>query len=61
MLRIIALSRRLLACARGSTLVGYSSLMLLFALAAITVLGRVNADGDGDVATPRARNDLSAE
>ena len=41
----IALSRRLLACARGSTLVGYSSLMLLFAIAAIAVLGQVNAGG----------------
>ncbi len=45
MRRPIALSRRLLTCVRGSTLVGYSSLMLLFAIAAITVLGRVNADG----------------
>jgi hypothetical protein len=58
MRRTIALSRRLLACVRGSTLVGYSSLMLLFAIAAITVLGRVNA---GDSEPPRNLNAISSD
>jgi uncharacterized membrane protein len=35
----IAAARRLLGCARGAALVGYTSLMLLFAVAAIAVLG----------------------
>jgi hypothetical protein len=39
MQRAIAVSRRLLACIRGAALVGYTSLMLLFAVAAIAVLG----------------------
>jgi hypothetical protein len=59
MRRAIALSRRLLTCGRGSTLVGYSSLMLLFAIAAITVLGRVNV-GDG-MEPPRNLNALSSD
>jgi hypothetical protein len=57
--RAIALSRRLLTCARGSTLVGYSSLMLLFAIAAITVLGRVNVGGGTE--PPRNLNALSSD
>lgn len=43
----IAASRRLLACVRGAAMVGYTSLMLLFAVAAITVLGHA-----GDVPKP---------
>ena len=35
---LIAPCIRVLACARGSTLVGYSSLALLVAIAAITLL-----------------------
>jgi hypothetical protein len=31
--------RRLLACPRGTALVGYTSLILLFAMAAVTMLG----------------------
>ena len=58
MRRPIALARRLLACARGSTLVGYSSLMLLFAIAAITVLGRVHVDGSEP---PRNLNVISSD
>jgi hypothetical protein len=43
MQRAIAVSRRLLVCPRGTALVGYTSLMLLFAVAALIVLG--HADG----------------
>ena len=39
MQRATAAARRLLSCARGAALVGYTSLMLLFAVAAIAVLG----------------------
>jgi hypothetical protein len=39
MQRATAAARRLLSCARGSALVGYASLMLLFAVVAIAVLG----------------------
>ena len=39
MQRAIAGARRLLACARGAALVGYTSLMLLFAVAAVAMLG----------------------
>jgi hypothetical protein len=35
----IASRQRLLSCKRGSTLVGYSSLMLLVAIAAIALIG----------------------
>jgi len=34
----IATARRLLVCRRGSVLIGYTSLMLLFAIAAIAML-----------------------
>jgi Flp pilus assembly pilin Flp len=34
--------RRLLACERGAALVGYTSLMLLFAVAAIAMLGHAS-------------------
>ena len=40
--------RRLSACARGSTLVGYSSLMLLVAIAAITLLAPGDMAFDGN-------------
>ena len=39
MQRAIAAARRLLGCARGAALVGYTSLMLLTAVAAIAMLG----------------------
>jgi hypothetical protein len=35
----ITVARRLLARARGAALVGYTSLMLLFAVAAVAMLG----------------------
>jgi hypothetical protein len=37
-------SIRALACRRGSTMVGYSSLALLVAIAAITLLGHANTE-----------------
>jgi hypothetical protein len=42
MQRAIAGARRLLACARGAALVGYTSLMLLFAVAAVAMLGHAS-------------------
>jgi len=42
---------RVLACERGSTLVGYSSLALLVAIAAITLLARPDV-GTGAVQRP---------
>jgi Flp pilus assembly pilin Flp len=42
MQRAIAAARRLLRCARGATLVGYTSLMLLTAVAAIAMLGHAS-------------------
>jgi hypothetical protein len=38
----IAAARRLLSCVRGAALVGYTSLMLLTAVAAIAMLGHAN-------------------
>jgi len=35
--------RHLLSCPRGTALVGYTSLILLFAMAAVTVLGHLSA------------------
>jgi hypothetical protein len=43
---------RVLACRRGSTMVGYSSLALLVAIAAITLLGHADTETDG-AASPR--------
>jgi len=43
---------RLLACRRGSTMVGYSSLALLMAIAAITLMGHGDGDSGG---APRQR------
>lgn len=51
MRRALAKSRRLLACVRGAALVGYTSLMLLFAVAAIAVVGHT---GGGAKPTHRA-------
>jgi hypothetical protein len=42
-MRAIAISRRLLACPRGTVLVGYTSLMLLVAVAAIVMLGHADS------------------
>jgi hypothetical protein len=36
---------RILACRRGSTMVGYSSLLLLVAIAAITLMGHSDSGG----------------
>jgi hypothetical protein len=41
-------ARDLLACDSGSTLVGYSSLMLLVAIAAITLMYQTDVGGGGD-------------
>lgn len=38
----VTVSRRLVFCQRGSALVGYTSLMLLFAVAAIAMLGHAS-------------------
>jgi hypothetical protein len=43
---------RLLACTRGSTLIGYSSLMLLVAIAAITLLAPGDMGFDGNHSRP---------
>jgi hypothetical protein len=58
MRRVLVSCRRLLACATGTALVGYTSLMLLFAIAAIAVLGQVNAVGTDQ---PRNARALSSE
>ena len=42
MQRAIATARRLLVRARGAALVGYTSLMLLFAVAAVAMLGHAS-------------------
>jgi hypothetical protein len=42
MQRAIAAARRLLARARGAALVGYTSLMLLLAVAAIAMMGHAS-------------------
>jgi hypothetical protein len=42
--RSIACCIRALACQRGSTMVGYSSLALLVAIAAITLLGHAGTE-----------------
>jgi hypothetical protein len=54
--RIIACGRRLLADRRGTALIGYSSLMLLVAIAAIAMLTQFR--GGADLA-PDSRIDLS--
>jgi hypothetical protein len=57
MRRTIAGSRRLLACHRGSALVGYTSLMLLFAVAAVAILGHAS----GGTEPARATNIISSD
>jgi hypothetical protein len=42
MQRAIATARRLFSRARGAALVGYTSLMLLFAVAAVAMLGHAS-------------------
>jgi hypothetical protein len=42
MQRAIDGARRLLACARGTAMVGYTSLMLLLAVAAVAMLGHAS-------------------
>ncbi|SEP42350.1 hypothetical protein SAMN02990966_06014 [Rhodospirillales bacterium URHD0017] len=46
MARSIRSCIRALACRRGSTMVGYSSLALLVAIAAITLLSHANTETD---------------
>jgi hypothetical protein len=45
--RSISSCIRALACRRGSTMVGYSSLALLTAIAAITLLGHADTEASG--------------
>ena len=47
MLQAVALIIRVITCQRGSTLVGYSSLALLVAIAAIMLLGHADTEADG--------------
>jgi len=47
MARSLASCIRALACRRGSTMVGYSSLALLVAIAAITLLGHADNETGG--------------
>ena len=47
MLRSVPACLRALACRRGSTMVGYSSLALLVAIAAITLLGHADTETGG--------------
>jgi hypothetical protein len=46
MRELVTALQRLLACPRGTALVGYTSLILLFAVAAITLLGHAGAGSD---------------
>jgi hypothetical protein len=56
MRRAIAVSRRLLVCPRGTALVGYTSLVLLFAVAAVIMLGHT----DGRLAQTRDAKNVSS-
>ena len=47
MARSLSSCIRALACRRGSTMVGYSSLALLMAIALITLLGRADTEAGG--------------
>ena len=47
MLRAALSCIRVITCQRGSTLVGYSSLALLMAIAAITLLGHADTEPGG--------------
>jgi hypothetical protein len=51
---------RALACRRGSTLVGYSSLALLVAIAAITLLGHADTE-TGGASSRRAVGSISSD
>jgi hypothetical protein len=51
---------RALACRRGSTLVGYSSLALLVAIAAITLLGHAETE-TGGASSRRAVGSISSD
>ena len=44
MLRAVPACIRVITCQRGSTMVGYSSLALLMAIAAITLLGHADTE-----------------
>ena len=60
MLRSVPTCIRALACRRGSTMVGYSSLALLVAIAAITLLGHADTE-TGGTTRPRAAGTVSAD
>lgn len=55
---LLVSGRRLLASATGTALVGYTSLMLLFAIAALAVLGQGDVDG---AAGRRGTHSLSSQ
>jgi Flp pilus assembly pilin Flp len=57
MQRVIAAARRFLARARGAALVGYTSLMLLFAVAAVAMLGHTS----GSAKPTRSANITSSD
>ena len=59
MLRSVRSCIRALACRRGSTMVGYSSLALLVAIALITLLGRADTVAGG-ATPPRADRTVSS-
>lgn len=60
MLRSIPSCIRALACRRGSTMVGYSSLALLVAIAAVTLLGHADSE-TGGATRQRAGGTISAD
>ena len=59
MLRAVPSCLRVLACRRGSTMVGYSSLALLVAIAAITLLGHADTE-TGGASSRRAAGSISS-
>ena len=60
MFRAVAPCIRVLACRRGSSMVGYSSLALLVAIAAITLLGRADTEAGG-ATRQRATGTISSD
>lgn len=60
MLRSVRSCIHALACRRGSTMVGYSSLALLVAIAAITLLGHADIEAGGTT-RPRTGSTVSAD
>jgi hypothetical protein len=60
MARFIRSCIRALACRRGSTMVGYSSLALLVAIAAITLLGHADTETSGAM-RQRATGTISSD